>query len=81
MHEVSVSLPSMCMDELSIGEIVRALLAGMLGNIHIVAHAIAKRHGKMSRSLLGLIKCGNAGKVNKTIAKETSCQLGCVLYG
>lgn len=37
MHDVSVSLPSMCMDELSIGEIIRALLAGLLGNIHIVA--------------------------------------------
>jgi hypothetical protein len=37
VHEVRVSLPSMCMDELSIGEIIRALLAGMLGNIHIIA--------------------------------------------
>jgi hypothetical protein len=46
VHEVRVSLPSMCMDELSIGEIIRALLAGMLGNIHIIAMLLLRGMAK-----------------------------------
>jgi hypothetical protein len=76
VHKKRVSLPSMCMDELSIGEIIRVLFAWHARKHPYYCNAIAKRHGRMNRSLLGLIKRENAGKVNKTIVKETSCQLG-----